>query len=243
VLAAAVALFGCGQHASAGGDGGADLRSTLGDAFPFDLAAPATCPSVDPMDDGQPCGMGCPTGLLPVSGADGSCRCYRICDPDRPTTCPCSRRCAPLLSSDGGVAGGACLYANGPGQRCGLDPSGKPYGNAGCPQGLACVNEDAAGLYRYCVYGCAAQNVCPVETSCLPLASGGMALGMACALDSSDTGSRGVGQTCGGVETCRTGSLCDTTCKPQCDGPLAPCASGSCTALVDGTRTVGYVCK
>jgi hypothetical protein len=209
----------------------------------LDQSPPANCAPVDPMDDGQPCGTGCPAGQRPVAAIDGACHCFHACDPAQPTACPCARRCATLNNADGGLAGGACVLANGPGQRCGLDPTGKPYGNGGCAQGTECVNEDAAGRYRYCAYDCSRASDCPMYTACLALSSSGAPLGMACALDSSDNGTRNIGDACSAVDVCKPGALCDGTCKPQCDGPSASCPSGTCTALVDGTRTVGYLCK
>jgi hypothetical protein len=233
---------GCGSTRPV--PGGPDLASVMRDAgVSLDLAAPTACAPVDPMDDGQVCGTGCAAGLVPVSSA-GGCRCFHVCDPARPTACPCPRRCAALSSSDGGAAGGACLPANGPGERCGLDPAGMPYGAGGCAQGTTCVNEDAAGLYRYCVYDCAQPTDCPKQTSCLELKDGaGAVIGHACALNSSDNGNRSLGQPCSGADVCPAGALCDTTCRPQCDAPSGACGAGSCTALVDGSRTVGYVCK
>jgi hypothetical protein len=196
------------------------------------------------MDDGLSCGTGCGAGLQPVN-VSGACKCFHACDPAQPQGCPCVRRCATLVSGDGGVIGGACLAANGPGLRCGLDPMGKPYGQGGCAQGLSCVNEDNAGMFRYCAYNCMAPSDCPTGTSCVSLVDGsGATVGHACALDSGDTGTKGVGEACGSAaDVCKTGLLCETTCRTQCDGPGAACTTGTCSALSDGNKILGYVCQ
>jgi hypothetical protein len=231
--------FGCGDTSEA-----PELGATTDLGVGFDLAAPATCSPNDPQDDGQTCSGACPTGLVPVVLL-GQCRCYHVCDPARPTTCSCNRRCAALADADGGVKGGACLPGNGPGERCGSSPTGQPYGHGGCAQGTACVNEDTAGQYRYCVYECQLPGDCPTYSTCLAETDPGTGtvIGHACALDSSENGTKAVGQACTAAEACRAGFLCDSICRPQCDGPGASCASGTCTSLVDGARVVGYVCR
>jgi hypothetical protein len=232
-------LAACGQ--SSGTPGAQDLAVAVTPdlANNFDLMPPATCSTVDPMLDGQPCPMtGCPANQIPVT-TNGSCQCWQKCDPSAPTVCPCDRRCAELVRGDMGVVGGGCVPGNGPGERCG--ESGVSGDNAlGCAQGMVCVNADPAGMNRYCVYDCTGNLSCPVQTSCLTLSSSTQ---MACAFDSITNGVA-AGGACQPNDQCAIGLLCaDGTCKPQCDRPGATCASGSCTALTDGTRTSGYVCK
>jgi hypothetical protein len=235
-LVVALVVVGCDQDAGKPGvnDLSVALRHDL--AVAGDLSAPSACNPVDPMSDGQACGTGCAAGTFGVTVSSG-CHCFQKCDPLYPTTCPCDRRCATLVSGDAGVVGGACLKANGPGERCGQ--SGVSGDNAlGCAQGLYCVNADDAAMFRYCVYDCATAS-CPIQTSCLTLVGGA---GKACAFDSV-TGGLAPGATCQPNDSCQTGYLCDGTCKPQCDRAGATCATGTCTALSDGARVVGYVCK
>jgi hypothetical protein len=81
--------------------------------------------------------------------------------------------------------------------------------------------------------------MCPIQSACLQL--NGVAT-KACVIDSV-MGGLAAGAACGPTDACVTGYLCDGTCKPQCDRAGAACPSGSCTALSDGTGTVGYVCR
>jgi hypothetical protein len=137
-----------------------------------------------------------------------------------------------------GVVGGACLAANGPGERCG--ETGVTDKNAdGCAQGLLCINADDPGMFRYCNYDCTGNLPCPIQTACLQLTG---VPTMACVYDSI-AGGVAPGAACKPNDSCQTGYLCDGTCKPQCDRAGATCASGTCTAITDGSRTVGYVCK
>ena len=130
-------------------------------------------------------------------------------------------------------------------QRCGSDAMGQPHGHGGCAQGTACVNEDSAGFYRYCVYECLGPGDCPAYSTCLELtdSASGAVLGHACALDSSENGTKDVGQPCSAAQACRAGFLCDTICRPQCDGQGAVCSTGTCTSVIDAGRVVRYVCK
>jgi hypothetical protein len=202
-----------------------------------DLTPPSACNPVDPMSDGQACGAGCPSGTVGV-GSAADCKCWLACDPATPTQCPCDRRCAPLTRGDLGVVGGACLIANGPGERCGQMGVTGPSAE-GCAQSLLCVNADDPGMFRYCVYDCTGNLACPAQTMCLQLT--GVAT-EACVYNSV-TGGLAAGTACMSSSACAVGLLCDGTCKPQCDRVGAACASGTCTALSDGNRTVGYVCK
>jgi hypothetical protein len=207
-------------------------------ALNLDMTAPTACNPVDPMSDGKACVMnGCPAGQVAVS-TGGGCVCWQSCEVDKPTQCPCDRRCAPLTRADMGVVGGACLLANEQGQRCG-DSGGPGLNPEGCAQSLLCVNADDNGMFRYCVQDCTAGQTCPLQTSCLQL--NGVTTS-ACAYDSAN-GGLPAGAACKPGDSCQTGYLCDTVCRPQCDRTGATCATGSCTALTDGTTTVGYVCK
>jgi hypothetical protein len=232
-------VAGCGTNS--GTPSSTDMAISLPDLTMAtgDMTVPTMCNPVDPMTDGQACGMaGCPAGTIGV-GSGASCKCWQKCDPSTPTQCSCNRRCAQLVQGDAGVVGGACLVANGPGERCGqANTTGK---NAeGCAQGLICVNADTAGDFRYCVYDCTGNAACPIQTACLQLTG---VTTQACAYISIDNSTLAPGDACTANQSCDTGYLCDGTCKPQCDRVGATCASGTCTALSDGARTVGYVCK
>jgi hypothetical protein len=162
--------------------------------------------------------------------------------------CACDRRCDALISSDGGTAGKACLPGNAPGTRCGKDAAtGALFGSGICQQTFQCVAADQAKLFRYCLYECNGQADCPAQTTCRVLFdSSGNAIGNVCAIDSGDLGNKDLGQVCVvGVDTCKTGQLCDGVCRPQCDGPGATCARGACTLLLDTAKqkVIGYVCK
>jgi len=234
-------VAGCGQ--SSGKPDQKDLSvAMLPDlAMNTDMTTPSECNPVDPMTDGQACGNGCPAGQIGV-GTAADCKCWQVCDPSTPQQCPCDRRCAPLTRADMGVVGGACLLANGPGERCG-QMGGVGLNAEGCAQNLLCVNADDALMFRYCVYECTGNLPCPAQTMCLQL--NGVAT-QACAYDSVSGGLM-PGAACMANQACATGYLCDFlgsgTCKPQCDRAGATCAAGTCTALTDGARTVGYVCK
>jgi hypothetical protein len=76
--------------------------------------------------------------------------------------------------------------------------------------------------------------------------------GRACVIDSSELATKKLGDPCDQSlvpELCPVASVCDRTCKPQCNGPsdATTCATGSsCTALVDAQfngRISAYVCK
>ncbi len=235
---ACVLAMGCGQDSGSPGASDMSVATVYDLSTGGDMTPPLQCSMVDPMTDGQSCGSGsCPGGTIGV-GAGAACQCWQICDPATPTVCPCDRRCAELTRGDAGVVGGACLPANGPGERCG-ESGVSGVSTEGCAQGLICVNADDAGMFRYCVYDCTGNTSCPIQTACLPLTGTNT---MACAYDSMASG-LAPGATCKPNDSCVTGYLCDGTCKPQCDRTGANCASGSCTALSDGTRTVGYVCE
>ena len=111
-------VVACDQDSGNPGNGNDLSVVVLHDfAVTGDLTAPNMCSTVDPMSDGQACPMtGCPSGTIAV-GAGAECHCWQKCDPAAPTSCPCDRRCAQLVSGDAGIVGGACLLANGPGER------------------------------------------------------------------------------------------------------------------------------
>jgi hypothetical protein len=209
----------------------------------FDLTPPAACSPVDPMTDGQSCTNGCPPNTTGVVGQNGECKCWQKCDPASPTVCPCNRRCASLLSGDGGAAGGACLIANGPGERCGAFGTGMSA--EGCGQGLICINADEGGQFRYCAYDCSAGQGCPLQTTCSVLidpTTNTPTGGKACAYLSVQGGIL-PGQPCQAADACIPNSVCDTTCRIQCDRLGATCGAGTCTALMDGALVIAYVCK
>jgi hypothetical protein len=100
-------------------------------------------------------------------------------------------------------------------------------------------------MFRYCNYKCVSQADCPAQTTCQPVFVSGNPAGNVCAYNSGPNGNKDLGQTCTTSDVCKGGQLCDGTCLPQCDGPGAACATGTCTS-VDDTATgkiVGYVCK
>lgn len=239
VLTIALALAGCGDDAQHGG-GAQDL--SVPDMTARDFSVPLACSPTDPMNDGSSCAAGCPSGTIGVN-LNGSCKCYDTCTTD--TQCSCNRLCDPVSFVDAG-AGAACLPGNDPGTRCGRDASGAPFGNVFCGQLAVCVNADQAQMFRYCNYKCVAQPDCPAQTVCQTYTdSQGNPLGNVCAYTSGPNGNKDLGQTCTATDTCKTGQLCDGTCLPQCDGPGATCATGTCTVVNDTAsgKVIGYVCK
>jgi hypothetical protein len=236
---ALVTLGGCGDEVEHGG--GMDLA--VPDLAMRDMVTPLQCDPVDPMNDGAPCTGGCSMTTIGVN-VGGSCKCYTRCSTD--TECSCNRLCDPVSLPDAGVVASACLPANAPGTRCGRDSNNQPFGSVFCSQLTTCVNADAARVYRYCNYKCVAQADCPAQTTCQALMDNmGNLIGSVCAYNSGPNGNKDVGEACGATDTCKTGQLCDTTCKLQCDGPGATCASGTCQRLDDpgSGRVIGYVCK
>jgi hypothetical protein len=238
-LLAMLCATGCGNSSGSGNPQDAavasDFDGTLMDLGAVDLAhdltPPTACNPVDDHSDGQPCGMSaCADGTVAVA-IGGVCRCYQRCTLD--VECACDRVCDALTTSDGGAGGSACLPGNGAGTRCGQDASGALIGNGLCAQGLTCLDSDAT--HRYCAYDCTTAGVCPAQTTCDPLSNGASACGLMSAMLASDV-------ACNGGD-CAVGLLCDGVCRTQCDGPGAACTSGTCSALADGTRIIGYVCK
>ena len=149
-------IAGCGQDSAAPAVNDLSVPMVYDLAVRFDLTPPSACNPVDPMSDGQACGMtGCPAGTIGVGRRRRPCHCWQKSDPSAPTDCACDRRCATLTSGDAGVVGGACLLANGPGERCG-QTGGTGLNAQGCAQTLLCVNADDPGMFRYCAYDCTA---------------------------------------------------------------------------------------
>ncbi|MSP61615.1 MAG: hypothetical protein EXR72_15035 [Myxococcales bacterium] len=252
LLTTVLSAAGCGGGPGPGG--GYDLALGANDLAGADLTGGWLCP--DPMGDGQPCGAACPIGTAAVV-EPGGCRCRYACNPAGEALCPCGRRCAELFTpTDGGLkpkGTGACLAGNGPGERCGRSPADVPYGHGICQQGLLCLNEDLPvgmnpPIWFYCVYRCARTADCPAGTACLDVKDqAGAVLGTACVLDNRPGGLAG-GMPCKAGDSCTVGTLCDATCRPQCDGPAdtTTCAKGQkCTAIVDAVnrRVAAYLCK
>ena len=212
------------------------------------IASPSCVP--DPMTDGQPCGNGCPvgSGTIPVNDQALGCKCWYSCTPMQ-NTCPCGRRCDALYSpTDGGLKPngmGACIPANGGGERCGTDGKMKPYGSGGCQEGALCVNEDQAGKFSYCMYSCAKQADCPVGTTCLPLQNGSDA----CIINDAEMNGKALGAACMNGDLCALADECDgAICRKQCDGPkdITTCTGGTkCIALTDvaNQKIAAWVCK
>jgi hypothetical protein len=207
------------------------------------------CNPVDPKNDMGSCNsMPCPTGQTCIDiGSDAGPQCFLTCDPNNQGSCPCDRACGPLTGPDGGPAGGGCFPENTVGERC-----NSTFGTGGCAQNLICFSS-AGTTNSYCLPFCKTNADCPMHTGCVQiieqLADGGtMPVGMACAYDYGPTG-KAIGSACGATDMCISDSLCapggdaGTSCLPQCDGPGAMCATGTCTAVVEGTSTIGYVCK
>jgi hypothetical protein len=189
--------------------------------------------------DGQPCGTGCGAGSICAGYTMAALGCYQVCNPAMPT-CSCGRRCTSIIQPGGGTAN-VCLPANGPGEKCGNDAAGMPYGTGNCQQGLSCVGSSAGT--RYCVGPCTTSQDCPAQTTCEAVVAGMMVSGNVCWYNSQPTG-KALGSACTLTDICITDSLCDGTCKPRCTGPGAQCATGTCTQLVDANQQlIGYVCK
>lgn len=235
----ALALVGCGDDTQHGG-GVQDMSVSM--PAGGDMATPTQCNPNDNMGDGQACSAGCPTGTMGVN-VSGGCKCFTKCntDPD----CACDRLCDPITVNDAG-AGGACLPGNTPGTRCGRDAQGNAFGSVFCGQLTLCVNSDQTFTTRYCNYKCTTQADCPFQTVCEQYTVNGQAAGNVCAYISGVNATKMLGDACDPhKDVCQAGQLCDgSNCRAQCDGPGATCAGGgTCTAVVDGTQTVGYVCK
>jgi hypothetical protein len=241
-LVAGFAVAGCGSDDAQHG-GGADMA--VPDMTARDLLIPTACSPTDPMNDGTACSAGCPAGTSGVNLPSGACKCLSNCSTD--PECSCNRYCATLSKPDAGVVGKACVPGNSPGERCGSDASGAPYGLRACGQLTVCVNADAAKMFRYCNYKCESQADCPAQTTCQVLFdSTGNPIGNVCAFNSGPNGNKDLGQPCTLSDVCKTGQLCDgSNCLVQCDGPGATCVSGTCTVVNDtaGGRIIGYVCK
>jgi hypothetical protein len=239
VVLALFALSGCGDDTQHGG--GMDLA--VPDLATHDMLVPTSCNPLDPMTDGTACSAGCPSTTIGVN-LGGSCKCYTKCSAD--TECSCNRLCDPVTLPDAGVVASACLPGNAPGTRCGRDANMQPFGGVICGQLTTCVNADQPRLFRYCNYKCTVQADCPAQTTCQALMDGsGNIIGSVCAYNSGPNGNKDLGMPCGASDTCKTGQLCDTTCKAQCDGPGGTCATGTCQRLDDPAtgRVIGYVCQ
>src|SRR5688572_15754516 len=128
VLATATA---CSEPSSSNND-----MASLPDQAGADLRLVQSECSSQPATDGQACGGGCAGGTQCAGWSAGEVKCYQTCDLMAPS-CPCGRRCVAI---SGGGGGAACLPANGPGERCGNNTGGMPFGNGGvCSQGLICA--------------------------------------------------------------------------------------------------------
>ena len=242
-LCAAFAVAGCGSDDAQHG-GGPDMA--VPDMTARDMLIPTACSPTDPMSDGSPCSAGCPAGTSGVNLPTGECKCLTNCTAD--AECSCNRYCAKLSRPDAGLVGQACVPGNAPGERCGLDGSGMPpYGLKSCGQLTVCVNADAAQDFLYCNYKCETQADCPAQTICQALFDkDNNPIGNVCAYTAGPNGTKDLGQACTpATDVCKTGQLCDGTCLPQCDGPGAACATGTCTVVNDTAtgRVIGYVCK
>ncbi len=245
-FAAGLAVAGCGSddamHGAVPDMAVPDLARATGDMTP-----PVACNPKDPMTDGTACPSTgpCPSGQTAVNFG-GSCKCFQTCTTN--PECSCNRLCDPLTLNDAS-AGAACLPGNSPGERCGRNPNGTPaFGVPFCGQLTACVNADQAQMFRYCSYRCTSQTDCPAQTTCKPYFTNGQPDGLVCAYNSGPNGNKNLGDACTAADVCKTGLLCAGTCLPQCDGPGATCASGTCTLVTDGGdmasgKIIGYVCK
>lgn len=216
-----------------------------------DLSMPPNMCQPDPGMDGMQCiNNGCPQGLIAVGDQGGVCHCWYTCTPDQANSCPCGRNCNKLfMQTDAGMVPsptGACLHANGAGERCGQDANKMPFNYGNCQDGTLCVNEDQAGMYAFCMYKCTNKpGDCPAETTCLSLQNGGSV----CAIQSSDQTTMKLGDACTSGDVCPVDSLCDTTCKQGCNGPWdkTTCMNNTtCQAIADpktNNKIAGYVCK
>jgi hypothetical protein len=256
LIASTLFFFGCGDNGTAGDGGGGnkDLSAnTDGGGSNPDLhftgdGGPNGCNPVDPMGDGQDCATAnCPSGEVGVNQPGGGCKCFYKCNTATPQDCSCNRFCATLTDSDGGAAGGACLPANGPGERCGAS-GGVPFGTGVCAQGLTCAG--AAAGAAYCLYNCGGQGDCPKQTQCTQISNaGGMVIGMACVYISASANAKANGAACNETsDHCMPGYICGlATCDQQCNSSTdtTSCTTGSCKVLRDivKSQVIAYTCQ
>lgn len=224
-------------NTSTGSSSGASASSSTSSSS----GSATQCNPVDPMNDMGACGSGCPAGQTCV----GAGVCLLTCDAADQGTCPCDRRCYELVGPDGGQVGAACFLGNSAGERCdqvpGPDGGLVNFLNGGCAQNLLC-GRSAGSMKDYCLPTCTTQADCPAHTGCVTFTdSMNNPVGMACAYDTGPSGAL-EGSACTAATSCITDTLCDATCLPQCDGPGGTCATGTCTAVLEGTATLGYVC-
>jgi len=237
---------GTTSSSSGGGGSSSSSGSTSGSTSSGTgtSSSSGTCAAVDPNNDMKPCGSGCPAGQTCFGPGSGVC--VLSCDPNDQATCPCDRYCGGLVGPDGGPAGGACFPANTAGERCdqipGPDGGLVNFDKGGCAQALLC-GRSAGSMKDYCIPLCATQADCPAHTNCVQFLDSMMKpVAKACAYDTGP-GGLALGATCAATDSCIADTLCDGTCKTQCDGPGGVCATGTCTAVLEGTKTLGYVCK
>src|SRR5262245_10693033 len=92
-----VSSMGAGGMTGSTGTGGASTSSTgTAGAGTTSTGTGGACNPVDPMNDGMPCGMGCPMGQTCLNPGI----CYLECDPMVQATCPCDRYCVGLVTAD-----------------------------------------------------------------------------------------------------------------------------------------------
>jgi hypothetical protein len=196
-------------------------------------------------NDGQLCSVGCPTGALEVQDQSGVCHCWDPCPVGDSSACPCGRSCRTLVfpGDAGAPSTGACIPANGPGERCGLNAQQMPFGDGNCLDTTLCVSVDTAGMYGYCSLFCMGASDCPLGTQCSALTTGTQKV---CIADEGSSG-KALGAACMLGDLCVPQTACDgATCKPQCNGTFdtTTCTGATkCNAVTNGGKIAYYVCS
>jgi hypothetical protein len=194
--------------------------------------------------EGASCAGGqlCPTGLIAAMLDGKSCTCQVPCNPTQSKLCAptaCGRVCVQLIDSTGQplTGQGACVLDQGAGE-------GEPCQPAACKQSLTCVAHSAKAAF--CRRSCAGAGDCPgYKMVCVPLTAGGPQV---CVPGGATVGPK-QGESCAGAnDYCIQDLLCDPQsklCRLACTPTGAPCASGSCSKLVDlaASVTIGYGCQ
>ncbi len=205
-----------------------------------DKSAPNACAAF--AKEGASCagGQPCPSGLIAAMLDGKTCKCHVPCDPTKSKVCApaeCGRVCVQLIDSSGKplTGQGACVVDTGAAE-------GEPCQPAACKQGLYCVAHSSKAAF--CRRSCSGPGDCTgYKMVCVALGTGSTQV---CVPGGATVGPK-QGESCAGAnDYCLQELLCDPQsklCRGACT-PTAPCASGSCSKLVDPASgiTIGYGC-